>query len=207
MTLQNRVLPTGEITTQPFYGTLMGNRGILHGADQRLKTARWSHLHWVTCRLHYKDVHRPMMTPGNYTELFFLDECTALAAGHRPCGLCRHKDFSLFKQAFMAANTTRNLTGIDRLMHQTRVLPNRAQRRYQAPIQALPDGTFILHQGAPWLLWRTHLLLCEDGAYTSKIPRPTHGPVTVLTPAPTVAALAHGYRPAIHQSAHLMLPL
>ncbi len=205
MTLQNRVLPTGEITMLPFRGTLMGNRGILHGGDQRLKTARWQHPHWVTCRLHYKDWHRPVMTPHNYTELFFLDECVALAAGHRPCGLCRHREYTLFKQAFMAANATHNLSEIDHLMRRSRVLPNRTQRRYQAPIETLPDGTFILYQAAPWLLWQSHLLLNVGGRYTRKIQRPDHGLMTTLTPAPTVAALAHGYRPDLHPSAQHLL--
>ncbi len=205
MTLQNRVLPTGEITALPFRGTLMGNRGILHGCDQRLKTARWQHPHWVTCLLKYKNWHRPVMTPHNYTELFFLDECTALAAGHRPCGLCRRDDFTHFKQAFRVANNTSNLNDIDRMMQAARVLPNRAQRRHLAPIQTLPDGTFILQGNDAWLIWQSHLLRFEPGRYSAKIPRPARGSVTVLTPAPTVATLAIGYRPALHPSVQHLL--
>ncbi len=205
MTLQNRVLPTGEITAEPFRGTLMGNRGILHDEHQRLKTARWTHPHWVTCRLAYKNWHRPVMAPRAYTELFFLDECTALAAGHRPCGLCRRDDFTRFKQAFMAAHPARNLNEIDRLMHASRILQNRRQRRYEAPIESLPDGVFILQGSAACLVWESHLLRADAGSYIAKAPRPARGSVTVLTPAATVATLAQGYRPALHLTAQHLL--
>jgi hypothetical protein len=203
--LQNRVLPTGEIAAMDFRGLLMGNRGILHGRDQRLKTARWTHPHWVTCLLSYKGWHRPVMTPRNYTELFFLDECVALAAGHRPCGLCRRDDFNHFKQCFTTANNTANLNEIDRLMHKARVCRNRSQRRFQSAVSALPDGTFIWHGSSACLIWRDHLLSGEAGCYTKIAPRPARGSVTVLTPAPTVAALARGYRPGLHPSALALL--
>jgi len=125
MTLQNRVLPTGEIAATPDRGTLMGNRGILQDNAQNLARRRWQHASWVTCVLRYKDWHREVMQPRNYTELFFLDEPTALAAGHRPCGLCRRPDFTRFKAQFNAANGTETLAQIDRRMHRDRVTRHR----------------------------------------------------------------------------------
>lgn len=201
MTLQNRVLPTGEIVALPFRGTLMGNRGILHDEHQRLGTRRWQHPHWVTCVLKYKDWHRPVMTPRNYTELFFLDEATALAAGHRPCGLCRRADFTHFRALWDAAHGPNDLAGIDRHMHRDRVTRTRAQVRHKGSIAGLPDGCVILHAGTPHLVWDSYLLPARPDGYAPPIPRPTTGTATVLTPACTVAVLAAGYRPTLHPTA------
>jgi hypothetical protein len=200
VTLQNRVMPTGEIAATPERGTLMGNRGILHDADQRLGKARWRHAHWVTCQLSFKGRRRALMQPGAYTELFFLDEPTALAAGHRPCGECRRPEFKRFVSLFHAANGTATLAEIDRLMHRDRVTRTRAQVRHTAALETLPDGAFILHDDAPHLVWGDRLLRYTPGGYTAALPRTTR-PATVLTPASTVATLAAGYRPAPHYSA------
>lgn len=205
MTLQNRVLPTGEITAQPWRGTFMGNRGILHDDHQHLKTARWTHPHWVTCVLTYKDWHRPVMTPHHYTELFFLDEPTALSAGHRPCGLCRRADYNAFRTAWRAAHGTNTLDHDDRMLHAARVTRTRAHRRFKAPIDTLPDGTFLWLNEAAYLVWSRHLIRYEDGQYTTALPRPHSGEVTVLTPAPTVAALSHDYRPSLHSAAQALM--
>lgn len=200
MTLQNRVLPTGEIAALTQRGTLMGNRGILHDDDQQLGKARWRHPHWVTCLLEFKGRRRALMQSGNYTELFFLDEPSALAAGHRPCGECRRPDFKRFVTLFHAANGTATLAEIDRLMHRDRVTRTRAQLRHTAPLESLPDGAFILHDDAPQLVWDMQLLRYTPGGYTAALPRGT-GPATVLTPASTVTTLAAGYRPAPHHTA------
>ncbi|QFT92710.1 hypothetical protein FIU86_07635 [Roseovarius sp. THAF9] len=200
MTLQNRVLPTGEVAATPERGTLMGNRGILHDADQRLGTARWRHPHWVTCQLNFKGRRRALMQPGAYTELFFLDEPTALAAGHRPCGECRRPDFKRFVARFHAANGTATLAEMDRLMHRDRVTRTRRQVRHTAALETLPDGAFILHNDAPHLVWGDRLLRYTPGGYTAALPRGT-GIATVLTPASTVATLATGYRPVPHHTA------
>ncbi len=205
MALQNRVLPTGEIIAQPWRGTLMGNRGILHDAHQRLGTARWTHAHWVTCVLHYRGWHRRVMTPHRYTELFFLDEPSALAAGHRPCGLCRRADYAAFRTAWAAAHGSNSLDHDDRMLHAARVSRNRTHRRHDAAIDTLPDGTFLWKDGAAYLLWAGQLLRYEAGAYTTALPRPASGMVTVLTPAPTVAALSAGYRPALQATARALL--
>ena len=200
MSLQNRVQPTGEIIATAERGTLMGNRGILHDDRQRLTGRRWQHPHWVTCVLRYKDWHRAVMQPRNYTELFFLDESTAMAAGHRPCGLCRRADFTRFKALFNAANGTATLAQIDRRMHRDRIAQPRGQRRYAARCDTLPDGAFVLHDNAAHLVWQDHLLRYTPAGYTAPLPRPD-STVTILTPAATVATFAQGYRPEPHPTA------
>ncbi|MEO1140291.1 MAG: hypothetical protein AAFW87_12635 [Pseudomonadota bacterium] len=204
MTLQNRVQPTGDIIATPERGTLMGNRGILHDDTQTLTKRRWQHPHWVTCVLKYKDWHRDVMQPRNYTELFFLDEPTALAAGHRPCGLCRRTAYARFKSLFSAAHGTETLNDMDRLMQRHRVTRTRAHIRHDAPAQDLPDGTFVLHNDALHLIWGAQLLRYSPAGYTDTSPRPT-GAVTVLTPACTVTTLAKGYTPTPHASAQARL--
>lgn len=103
MPLQNRVTPFGEIIAHPARGELMGNRGILHDASQRLSPSRWRHRHWVTCLTRFKEWQRRVMQPHAYTELFFLDEATALAAGHRPCALCRRERYRSFQTSMQRA--------------------------------------------------------------------------------------------------------
>ena len=120
MPLQNRVLATGDIVATPARGLFMGNRGILHDHYQRLGTARWRHKAWVTCVLRHKDWHRAVMQPNHYTELFFLDEAVALAAGHRPCALCRHKEYQAFRTALGHTGTAKSL---DIALHAARVIP------------------------------------------------------------------------------------
>ncbi len=103
--LQNRVTPFGEIIATPERGMWMGNRGgCFHDAEQRLTASRWVNTHWITCRLEFKGWHREVMQPRRYTELFFLDEATAFAAGHRPCFECRRHDAKAFQSAWVAAN-------------------------------------------------------------------------------------------------------
>ncbi|MEQ9259856.1 MAG: hypothetical protein RIG84_12260 [Roseovarius sp.] len=200
MTLQNRVLPTGEIVADPARGTLMGNRGILHDDTRRLGKARWTHQAWVTCRLTFKGRRRSLMAPGRYTELFFLDEAVALAAGHRPCAECRRDAYRQFRALWAAAHGESDLKTADRMLHRARVARNRAQIRHEAPAATLPDGAFILHAGAPCLVLGPRILRYTAGGYTAALPRP-RGIATVLTPAPTRAVLAQGYRPALHPSA------
>ncbi len=205
MPLQNRVLPTGQITDHPFRGTLMGNRGILHDAAQTLKTRRWTHPHWVTCLLTYNDWHRPVMMPHTYTELFFLDEPTALAAGHRPCGLCRRADYLNWRTRWARVHGRNSLSHDDRLLHAARVTRTRQHIRLRADITTLPDGVYIWHRSAPWLVWGAQLLRNAGATYDAQAPRPHVGNATVLTPAPTVATLKQGYLPTLHPSAaHLI---
>ncbi|KZY33689.1 hypothetical protein A3731_20220 [Roseovarius sp. HI0049] len=204
MTLQNRVLPTGEIIADPEHGTLMGNRGILHDDNRTLGKSRWKHHNWVTCLLSYKGRRRVLMSPGRYTELFFLDEATSLAAGHRPCGECRRDALASFRTAWTAAHGEADLKTIDRHLHHDRVTPGREQIRCRARPGDLPDGTFILFQGAPHLLHGESIYAFKTSGYHNSLTKPEHE-VEVLTPACTVSALANGYLPDFHESLHDLL--
>lgn len=202
MPLQNRVCPTGEIVADPSRaGLFMGNRGILHDEDRTLRTARWRHVHWVTCRLSFKGRRRAIMAPGAYTELFFLDEAVALAAGHRPCAQCRYDDHHAFRAAFEAAHgPVASAAHLDRRLHAARVTRTRRQMTHEAAMDTLPDGTFVGLEDGSWLVRGNVLLRYTPAGYSGRRARPT-GAVTVLTPAPTVGALRAGYRPCLHESA------
>lgn len=203
MPLQNRVQPTGDIIAHEGRGTLMGNRGILHNADRTLGKTRWHHPHWVTCALTFKGRRRPLMAPGNYTELFFLDETVALAAGHRPCAECRRQDYLAFRRAWDQAFGERPpLAVLDRQMHASRIDRNaHAQRRHKASSTDLPDGTFVLHNDHPHLIWHSKLVPCSADGYGQHMALPAAQSLLVLTPAVTVAVLRAGYRPNVHSSA------
>jgi hypothetical protein len=206
--LQNRVTPTGDIVADPARGTLMGNRGILHDAGRRLGAARWRHRSWISCQLSFKGRRREVMARGRYTELFFLDEHTALAAGHRPCFECRREAFRAFqsawRRAFGAADDVR-AAAMDRALHAARVDPRtRRQIRIEAALDDLPDGVFVLLGDAPLLPFLTLgdcLLPWRVDGYGCARPRPAAIRCSVLTPAPTVAVLRAGYLPARHPSA------
>lgn len=201
MPLQNRVTPEGQIIADPCRGTMMGNRGILHGTDRQLGPARWRHKAWICCLLAFRGRHRAVMSPNRYTELFFLDEAVALAAGHRPCAECRRAAFNAFRQALSPA---RPLTApeIDTMLHPSRVGPSRRQVTFQADLAALPDGAFVLWNAAPALVWQDRLLPYAPDGYGEAVERPSKGVARVLTPKPSLAALDGGYRPALHTSAN-----
>jgi hypothetical protein len=205
--LQNRVTPTGEIVADPARGLLMGNRGCLHGPDRRLGTARWRSKAWICCVLDWKGVRRDPMPPGRWTALFFLDEATALAAGHRPCAYCRRADFTAFAEAWRAA---RGVAGrarprapeIDARLHAERVEPgSRRQRTRPAVAGELPDGAMVRHGGTLGLLAGGRLLPWSFAGYLAPAPLPPRARVELLTPPATVAAIAAGYRPLVHPSA------
>lgn len=207
MPLQNRVTPMGDIIADAARGTLMGNRGILHDANRRLGAARWRHCSWICCRLSFKDRRREVMAPGRYTELFFLDEATALAAGHRPCCECRRDDFRLFQAAWRSVADTRDASaaGIDRVLHKARVEPRtRRQIRFEAPLHGLPDGAFVLLPGGPpgpLLVRGDDLLPWQPAGYGAPRRRPFGIRCVVLTPQPMLAVLRAGYAPSLHPTA------
>lgn len=202
MTRRNRVTPEGSIVADPARGLFMGNRGILHDETGRI-TAPFRHHNWVCCELDFKGRKRDLMQPGRYTELFFLDEAVALAAGHRPCAECRRADYNRFRAAWAKATGSRpSANAMDAALHEARIIPRlRAQRRHEADLTDLPEGTFILWEGRPALILDDRLLPWAPPGYGPPVPRPASGRVTVLTPAPTVATLRAGYRPALHPSA------
>jgi hypothetical protein len=207
MALQNRVTPMGDIIADAALGTLMGNRGILHDESRRLGTARWRHRSWICCRLSFKDRRREVMAPRRYTELFFLDEATALAAGHRPCCECRREDFLAFQAAWRRAVDTADAsaTAIDRVLHKARVDPRtRRQIRFEAPLDDLPDGAFVVladGPSSPLLIVGDDLLPWRPAGYGTPRPRPLRTRCLVLTPRPTLAALRAGYAPSLHATA------
>lgn len=201
MARQNRVTPEGQIIADPARGLFMGNRGCLHDDQGRLGPARWRHPHWVACVLAFKDRHRAIMAPHRYTELFFLDEAVALAAGHRPCAECRRADYLRYRAAVTSAPLS--APQIDHLLHAARVTRTRAQVTHSAPLDDLPPGTFLRLPGVapPLLLHQDRLWPYTPAGYGAALPRPAGATVTVLTPRPSVAALRNGYRPVLHPSA------
>ena len=203
MPLQNRVTPFGEIVFDPGRGSLMGNRGILHDSNQHLGKARWKHKNWVTCTLSFKGRRRPLMAPGSYTELFFLDEATALAAGHRPCAECRPQDFQRFKTAWTAGNQLTDrptAPAVDAALHSNRVTRSGQRVTFTARSDSLPDGSMIVVGGEAWLVWRGQRHRWSFAGYGDR--QPLDGAeVVVLTPLPAVGALRGGYLPAVHESA------
>ncbi len=203
MPRQNRVTPYGELIAVPDRGLFWGNRGAL--LDRHGEIARYSRGRaWIICVLSFKGRRRRQWQPGLLTELYFLDEATGLAAGHRPCGECRYREYQAFKRAFAAALTGGRPAGaprIDERLHADR-LAGAGRRTYQAPVAELPDGTMVEHAGSPWLIWRGELLAWTPAGYAGRRPPGTAGEtVTVITPRATVAVLAVGYHPVVHPSA------
>lgn len=204
MPLQNRVTPTGEIVAVPDRGLFLGNRGVLHDENKRLGRRRWALKAWLICKLDFKGRRRAVMTPRRYTELFFLDEASAIAAGHRPCYECRRSDFQAWQSAWHSAKGLTALPRapeIDACLHAERIVPrSRTQRLWETDCADLPDGAFVLHDGAPHLVLADGLRRWSWQGYAAPIKRPSEMIVT-LTPPSSVAALRAGYRPVLHPSA------
>ena len=201
MPRQNRVTPYGSLIATEARGTLMGNRGCIHTDDERI-VRPWQVRRWLACTMSFRGRRLYVMPPGRWTALFFLDEATALAAGHRPCAECRWADYRRFQDAFLSAHPGHpaGADPMDRTLHAARVTGRRPGRAYDAPVATLPDGTFVDVDGVPWLLWGGELLAWTPASYAGRRPLPA-GDVTVLTPAPTVAAIRAGYVPFVHPSA------
>ncbi|MGH3202235.1 MAG: hypothetical protein ACRDOA_01050 [Streptosporangiaceae bacterium] len=203
MPRQNRVRPDGTLIAVPDRGLFWGNRGSLHDPAGRL--IRYSRGRaWAICVLEFKGRRRQLWAPGRLTELFFLDEATGLAAGHRPCGECRYRDYQAFKRAWAGALRTGvpGVAEIDARLHGDRLVRPGVRRVYSARLSSLPDGAMVSVGGAPYLVRGGGLLAWTPGGYRSSGPRPAPGStVTVITPRATVAVLAAGYRPVLHPSA------
>ncbi|MCD6075085.1 MAG: hypothetical protein K0Q70_1968 [Rhodospirillales bacterium] len=201
MPLQNRVTPFGEIIATPARGTMMGNRGVLHDEHKQLGRARWKHNNWVNCVLSFHGRRRTLMTPNRYTELFFLDEAVALAAGHRPCGECRRERYRAYMDlwaAHCADLGPATPKEVDRVLQRTRIDPEtKGQRRYEAALDALPDGTFVALGDTAFVVQRDRLLPYNPTGYGPALERPGGTTITVLTPEPTVRILGAGYQAAI----------
>lgn len=197
MPLQNRVTPLGALVAVPDRGLVHGNRGCLHDRDGRI-CRQFAVKRWIACRLEFRGWRRsPLMQPGRYTELFFLDEATALAAGHRPCSLCRREDYVRFVDLWRERRPGPvGADEIDARLHAERLTPDRTRRLHDAVLDDLPDGTFVLHDGEPWLVLGGEILRWTTAGYTTRLPRPT-GRGTLLTPPSLAAVLASDWRPVV----------
>jgi hypothetical protein len=203
MPLQNRVTPTGDIIADPHRGMFTGNRGIIHDpATKTLLRKRWSSPAWLTCVCEFKGRRRKVMGGRSWTELFFLDEATAFAAGHRPCFYCRRDDANRFRAAWEAGNATGPMHApeIDAVLHRERFASSKRLHALPARLEELPDGTmvqsgeksFLIVQGRAWQ-WSF------AGYHEAKT---SIKDAMLLTPPSTVRAFAVGYRPVLHESAH-----
>jgi hypothetical protein len=204
MPLQNRVTPLGELVADPARGLVYGNRGCLHDADGRIRR-RYQVRRWIACRLEFAGRRRtPLLQPGRYTELFFLDEATALAAGHRPCAECRREDYRRFSALWHELHGESGADAIDARLHAERVDPaSRGHRLHDAVLDDLPDGAFVLHDGKPALVLGDALARWSPAGYLRGVSRPS-GRASLITPPSLVAVLRAGWRsdiPLLHPSA------
>ncbi len=203
MPLQNRLDPFGNIFRTSARGTMMGNRGgALHNAGREI-VRRYKSRRWIACVLAFRGRHRIVMSPNRYTELFFLDEAVAFAAGHRPCAECRRERYNAFKGAWQRAHGQDQLPFADDMdleLHPARIA-NGKKVSYEASLNSLPDGCFVQVDGLPRLVAGNQLLLWTPEGYTGSAEGPTDSMVTVLTPKSIVACFREGYAPEIHASA------
>jgi len=207
MPLQNRVTPLGELVAEPARGLVYGNRGCLHDDEGRIRR-RYNGRRWIACRLEFRGWQRSsLLQPGRFTELFFLDEATAFATGHRPCALCRRADYVRFTELWRELHPGQvGADAIDSQLHTERVESGtRAQLHHEASLDELPDGSFVLREGAPKLVLGAHLFNWTVAGYVGHRPRPTRCQVTLITPPSLVAVLRAGWEqrlvPLVHPSA------
>jgi hypothetical protein len=206
-TLQNRVDPWGNLCAIASRGTLMGNRGILHDDGDRI-VRQWAHRAWVTCLLEFKGIKRPKpFSPGNYSELFFIDEATAFAAGHRPCAHCQRTRHLEFKEAWVRANVPDQLLAstlmrdIDKVLHAERTVPGGGKGTFDAPLVELPRGAIFEYEGIAYLVSSVGYLPWSFGGYGAAKSIGAATVVKVLTPQSVVRAFANGFTPLVHTSA------
>lgn len=192
---QNRVTPFGALIATPERGTLIGNRGCLHDDQKRIRR-RFVGKRWIQCLLDFKRRQRTMMTPGHYTELFFLDEATALAAGHRPCMECQRERFTRFRSHWPGMSAV----AIDDQLHAER-FDGKTKRTFLTRLGELPDGVMVAVEEDAFLLYERSLLLWTPGGYGERTIVVPETEVRVLTPPSIVRAIAAGYPVEIHPSA------
>ena len=201
MPRQNRVTPRGDLIATPERGLVYGNRGCLHNDRGEIRRHHNGKL-WIACRLRFRGWHRgPLMQPGRFTELFFLDEATAFAAGHRPCALCRREDYNAFKSIWSELHPGRNsAAAIDAQLHGERLVERSEQRLHDAPLTRLPDGAFVLDEDdQPCLVLDDQLLTWTPAGYAERMARPArgHGTARVITPPSLVEVLKAGWSPVV----------
>ena len=211
--MRNRVTPWGDIVAIEQRGAWLGNRGILHEGTDVVRFHR-SDL-WIICRLQYRNWRLAQWQPGHYTVLYFYDEAVALAAGHRPCALCRREDYKAFRAAWAGQRaqpaTAAPAAGqgglplareLDRQLHAERIVRGTHRRRLH-PMRwsALPEASFVALDGQPCLVLADSLRPWSAQGYLDPLPRPRSGTAEVITPPSTVAALRAGYRPQVDPGA------
>jgi hypothetical protein len=207
MPLQNRVTPTGEIIATPHRGTFTGNRGIIHDPSTRtLLRKRWSTPAWLTCVLEFRGRRRKVMGGRSWTELFFLDEATAFAAGHRPCFYCRREDALRFRAAWERGNGAGDVHApeIDAVLHRERFASSGRLHPLPAALENLPDGTMVQAGGDSFLIAQGRALKWSPAGYAKAARVPVDA--MLLTPPSTVRAFKAGYRPLLHPSAGVAVP-
>lgn len=200
MPLQNRVAPSGDLHAVSSKGTLMGNRGIIHD-DQGNIVRNHAHQNWVTCALEFKGRKQTLMAPGHYTQLFFLDEVTALTAGHRPCAKCRRERYRSFVDIWCQVHGRpeggRSVPqAIDSMLHAARISRKGEKVTFQAKLDDLPDGAIFLIENGPALKWQGTLSRWSFSGYHKVDSKPPDN-VTVLTPKPLVDIYAAGWKPEV----------
>lgn len=203
MPLQNRVTPTGDIVATPHRGLFTGNRGIIHDpATKTLLKKRWSSPAWITCLCEFRGWRRPVMGRRSWTELFFLDEATAFAAGHRPCFFCRRDDANRFRNCWEEGNGVKDIRAreIDSVLHRERLEGSR-KRLHPLPVPAaqLPDGAMVQRGDDGFLIAQGRALQWSMAGYRQV--QAMLDDALLLTPPSTLRALGAGYRPVLHPSA------
>jgi hypothetical protein len=203
MPLQNRVTPTGDIIATPHRGLFTGNRGIIHDpATKTLLRKRWSTPAWITCLCEFRGRWREVMGGRSWTELFFLDEATAFAAGHRPCFYCRREDAKRFRAAWEQGNRVSNVRAkeMDTVLHRERLDHGRKRLHpLPTPLGQLPDGAMVQQGGDSFLIAQGNALRWSPAGYSEAETAPADA--ELLTPPSTLRAFGAGYAPALHQSA------
>jgi hypothetical protein len=197
--LQNRVTPLGELIATPERGLVYGNRGCLHNDEHKIRR-RYATKRWIACQLCFRGRRRsPLMAPGRYTELFFLDEATAMAAGHRPCAECRRSDYNRFTDLWLSLHPGQiGADAIDAQLHGERLTPGKRERQlHELRYSELPDGTFVLEPAGPHLVLGRQLLPWSPGGYRDGHGRPRNGHATVITPPSLIAILRSGWSPSV----------
>ncbi|HMF26915.1 MAG TPA: hypothetical protein VKG24_33020 [Pseudolabrys sp.] len=201
MPLQNRVSPFGELFATRARGMLMGNRGgRLHDDGRHLASRRWTSKQWICCKLEFNDRHREVWGKG-YTELFFLDEVTAFAAGHRPCFECRRNDAERFATLFSGARKRASAAAMDQTLHEERLI-GKIKRAHARKFDTLPDGAMIAFGYEAFAVRGKRLLRWTPTGYRESIPRPRGVEADVLTPPSILAVLRRGFRPMWHPGAN-----
>ena len=203
MPLQNRVTPAGDIVADPNRGLFTGNRGIIHDPETKtLLKKRWATPAWITCVCEFRGKRRKVMGTRSWTELFFLDEATAFAAGHRPCFFCRRDDANRFRAAWEQGNGVADVLAraMDAVLHRERL--DRGSKRRHAlpmPLTQLPDGAMVQAGAESYLMVQGRALLWSMAGY--RMAESALDGAELLTPPSTLRAVGAGYRPALHPSA------